>query len=233
MIPRKIHYCWLSGEPFPESIQSCMASWKAVMPDYEWVRWDESRFDVRSVPFVEEAYQARKWAFAADYIRLHALYEEGGIYLDTDVIVKQRFDRFIADRFFSSVEYHADYVKAHGILDFLHPDGTRRDEEMHVPGICIQAAIFGSEKGHSLLHACMNWYRERHFKLSGNTYFTHMLAPDIYAMVATGYGFKYLDREQMLNEGVRIYPSALFASTPDCAHANTYAIHCCAGSWRK
>jgi Glycosyltransferase sugar-binding region containing DXD motif len=202
------------------------------MPDYEWVCWDESRFDVRSVPFVEEAYQARKWAFVADYIRLHAIYTEGGIYLDTDVIVKQRFDRFLVDRFFSSVEYHADYVKAHGILDLLHSDGTRKDERAHVPGIGMQAAIMGGEKGHPFLQDCMNWYSDKHFALADNTYLTHLLAPDIYAMVATGYGFKYVDKEHCLREGVRIYPSSLFASTPGRSHVDAYAVHCCTGSWR-
>lgn len=232
MIPRKIHYCWLSGEPFPESIQTCMASWKAIMPDYEWVCWDTSRFDVRSVPFVEEACQARKWAFAADFIRLYALYTEGGIYLDTDVIVKQRFDRFLADRFFSSVEYHAHYVNEHHIGDLFHPDGTPKEAQAHIPGICLQAAILGAEQGHPFLQTCMKWYHGKHFRLPGNTYRTQLLAPDIYAQLAVDYGFRYIDEEQCLNEGLHIYPSAVFASTPSNVHVDAVAIHCCAGSWR-
>jgi mannosyltransferase OCH1-like enzyme len=232
MIPKKIHYCWLSGEPFPENIKSCMASWKAIMPDYEWVCWDTSRFDVRSVPFVEEAYQARKWAFAADYIRLHALYTQGGIYLDADVLVKKRFDVFLADRMFSSLEYHAQYVQQHGILALLHPDGTRKDEQAHVPGICLQAAVLGAEHGHPFLEACMNWYREHHFALSPGQYRMHLLAPDIYAQIAVEYGFRYIDEEQYLKEGMHIYPSAMFASTPSNVQVDAFAIHCCSGSWR-
>ena len=92
MIPKKIHYCWLSGDPLPEKIQQCMQTWQRTMPEYELVLWDTNKFDITSIPFVHEAYQQRKWAFAADYIRLYALYTEGGIYLDTDVIVKQKFD---------------------------------------------------------------------------------------------------------------------------------------------
>lgn len=87
MIPRKIHFCWLSGDPLPPSIKKCMDTWKKVMPDYEWKLWNTENFDVNSIPYVKEAYEKRKWAFAADYIRVYALYTEGGIYLDSDVKV--------------------------------------------------------------------------------------------------------------------------------------------------
>lgn len=233
MIPRKIHYCWLSGERFPAAIQSCMASWRRVMPDYELCCWDRTRFDVHTIPFVEEACQARKWAFAADYIRLHALYTEGGIYLDVDVLVKQRFDQFLGDRFFTALEIHEQYVKDHGIMELLHPDGTPKTPHSHIPGICMQAAILGSESAHPFLRDCMSWYRDKHFCLEGGGYFNHLLAPDIYAQVAEGYGFKYVEGEQTLREGMRIYPSSVFASTPSCHHPNVYAVHCCAGSWRE
>ena len=72
-IPKKIHWCWLSGDPLPVKIQDCINSWKRVMPDYEIVLWDKQRFDIHSVKFVADACNARKWAFAADYIRLYAL----------------------------------------------------------------------------------------------------------------------------------------------------------------
>ena len=81
-IPKIIHYCWLSGEDKPPFIQKCISSWKKVMPDYEIWCWDTKRFDIHSVKFVEEAYNVKKWAFAADYIRLYALYNYGGIYLE-------------------------------------------------------------------------------------------------------------------------------------------------------
>ena len=84
-IPKIIHYCWLSGDPYPELVQFCMQSWKEKLPDYDFVLWDKSHFDIHSVPWVEQACSAKKWAFAADYIRLYALYNYGGIYLDSDV----------------------------------------------------------------------------------------------------------------------------------------------------
>ena len=94
MIPKKIHYCWLGGEPLPGNLLQCLSSWRNVLNDYEIIKWDAQSFDVDSVSFVKEACSVKKWAFASDYIRLHALYEEGGIYLDTDVYVRKRFDSF-------------------------------------------------------------------------------------------------------------------------------------------
>ena len=87
MIPKQIHLCWLSGDPYPAKIEKCLASWKKHLPDYEVVLWDTERFDLESVPWVKQAFEAKKYAFAADYIRFYALYNYGGIYLDSDVEV--------------------------------------------------------------------------------------------------------------------------------------------------
>ena len=80
-----LHYCWFGGNPLPESAKRYMETWKKFCPDYTIKRWDESNFDVNSLPFVAEAYAAKKWAFVSDYVRIHALYHEGGLYVDTDV----------------------------------------------------------------------------------------------------------------------------------------------------
>ena len=100
-IPKIIHYCWFGGNPMPDSFQKCIDSWKQVMPEYEIVCWDESNFDLTSVPFVSEAAEMKKWAFVSDYVRLYALYYQGGIYLDTDVEIVQPLDRFLMHSFFS------------------------------------------------------------------------------------------------------------------------------------
>jgi mannosyltransferase OCH1-like enzyme len=89
LIPKKIHYCWLSGEEMPMDIIKCIDTWKKIMPEYELILWDKNKFDITSVPFVKGDCHAQKWAFAADYIRLYALFTEGGIYMDTDVYVKK------------------------------------------------------------------------------------------------------------------------------------------------
>lgn len=95
MIPKIIHLCWLSGDKFPSDIQTCIDTWHEKLPDYEIILWDRKRFDINSTPWVKEACEAKKYAFAADYIRLYALYNYGGIYLDSDVIVYKSFNNLL------------------------------------------------------------------------------------------------------------------------------------------
>lgn len=83
MIPKIIHYCWFGGKPLPPKAKKYIESWKKFCPDYEIKEWNESNFDVHCCRYVEEAYNAKKWAFVSDYARFLALYNEGGIYFDT------------------------------------------------------------------------------------------------------------------------------------------------------
>lgn len=85
MIPKILHYCWFGNTELPEQLQNYITTWQKYCPDYEVKLWNESSFDVNSHPFTKTAYAAKKFAFVADYVRAHALYLEGGIYLDTDV----------------------------------------------------------------------------------------------------------------------------------------------------
>lgn len=91
-IPKIIHYCWFGGSPKSELIERCIASWKKTCPDYEIKEWNENSFDVTSHPFTSSMYQEKKFAFVADYVRLVALYDHGGIYLDTDMLLLQPLD---------------------------------------------------------------------------------------------------------------------------------------------
>ncbi len=104
MIPKIIHFCWLSDEPYPESIQKCMNSWKEKLPDYEIWKWDFKRFPKGSAKWVDQAFEKRKYAFAADYIRLYALSNYGGIYLDSDVEVLKSFDDLLHLPYFIGME---------------------------------------------------------------------------------------------------------------------------------
>ena len=104
MIPKRIHLCWLSGDPYPAKIGKCLASWKKHLPDYEVVLWDTKRFDLESSPWVKQAFEAKKYAFAADYIRFYALYNYGGIYLDSDVEVLRSFDPLLGLPYFAGAE---------------------------------------------------------------------------------------------------------------------------------
>ena len=89
MISKKIHYCWFGGKPMPEKYEEFIRTWKELMPEYEICRWDEQTFNIESTPWTFGAYKAGKYAFVSDYVRLKALYEHGGIYLDTDVKMKK------------------------------------------------------------------------------------------------------------------------------------------------
>lgn len=92
MIPNIIHYCWFGGNPLPTDVKKCIESWKEKCPDYEIKCWDESNFDVNAHPFTKAAYEAKAWAFVSDYARLKVVYDNGGIYLDTDVELLKNLD---------------------------------------------------------------------------------------------------------------------------------------------
>ena len=85
MIPRILHYCWFGGKEMPQETKDCIASWQKYMPDWEYKLWNEDNFNVDSIPYTKEAHMSGKMAFVSDYVRLVALHDEGGVYLDTDV----------------------------------------------------------------------------------------------------------------------------------------------------
>lgn len=95
MIPKVIHYCWFGKNEKPELIKKCIESWKEYCPDYEIIEWNESNFDVNCIPYVQDAYAAKKWAFVSDYARLFVVYHYGGIYLDTDVLLHRNLDELL------------------------------------------------------------------------------------------------------------------------------------------
>ena len=104
MIPKKIHYCWFGGKELPPLAKKCIDSWKKYCPDYEIIEWNESNFDVKFNKYVQEAYENKKWAFVSDVARLYALYNYGGIYMDTDVEVIKNLDDFLEHQAFSGFE---------------------------------------------------------------------------------------------------------------------------------
>lgn len=104
MIPKIIHYCWFGRGEMPRLAQDCIASWHRVMPDWEYKLWNEDNFDINSVPYVKEAYEACKYAFVSDYVRLFALYSEGGVYMDTDVEAIKPYDDLLRLTAFAGYE---------------------------------------------------------------------------------------------------------------------------------
>ena len=94
-----LHYCWFGGKPLPKETIAYMESWKKYLPDFEIMRWDESNFNIETVPFVRDAYAEKKWAFVSDYVRCYALYNYGGLYLDTDVEAVKSIDDLLSSSF--------------------------------------------------------------------------------------------------------------------------------------
>lgn len=231
MIPKKIHYCWLSGDPLPSETKKFMATWRKVMPDYEVKLWSQDNFDVAHSPaYVREAIEKRKWAFAADYIRMYALYHEGGIYLDSDVKVLKRFDDFLHHSFFSSMEYHPTQIERDGAMAMLDADG-HRIKDGYVSGIQIQAAVMGAEAGTPFVGEVLDWYKDKHFIQEDGTMATTLLSPQIYARIAEKYGYLYKDEDQELEGHMKIYRSEIFAGNKHEVTPASYAIHWCAHSW--
>lgn len=85
MIPKIIHYCWFGKAPLPKLAEHCIKSWERYLPDYQIKQWNEDNFDVNCCQYISDAYKEKKYAFVSDYVRFYVLYQQGGIYLDTDV----------------------------------------------------------------------------------------------------------------------------------------------------
>lgn len=104
MIPKIIHYCWFGRGEIPQLAKDCIASWQMYMPDWEYKLWNEDNFNVSQTPYTKEAYDAKKFAFVSDYVRLWALCSEGGLYLDVDFVVFKPFDDLLHLKAFAGFE---------------------------------------------------------------------------------------------------------------------------------
>lgn len=156
MIPKIIHYCWLSNDPIPPKLQLCMDSWKKYLPDYEFMLWNFERFDINQSLWVRQAFEVKKYAFAADYIRLYAVYHYGGIYMDMDVEVCKSFNPLL------SREYILGYETQIG----------------------IEAGIFGGEKGAKWLKKCLDYYENKEFVLDNQKFDTRTLPKIMFELLA-------------------------------------------------
>jgi len=144
MIPKIIHYCWFGNNPMGELENRCLDSWKKIFPDYKIRKWGNEDLEHLDNRYLKEAVAAKKWAFVSDYVRLYALYEEGGLYFDTDEEVRKPLDEFMEHDFFIGSQRcgscrnispaligtlpHSDIVKnLLSVYDkevFIKPDGT-------------------------------------------------------------------------------------------------------------
>lgn len=229
MIPKIIHYSWISSDEKPELVQWCMASWKKFLPDYEIILWDAERIrqEISSV-FVDEAIANRKWAFAADYVRIYAVYTYGGVWLDSDVEVKMNFDSFLsASKLFIGQE---------AALFFADENAYRNTH--------LTAHCFGAEPSHPFLKRCLQYYKDRHFKTSedqtlpDSLRFDQRLLPSIMSLIASEMGYNmqgvaYNQKQVVGTEEMHIYPSWYFDAPKKLWQKDVFCIHHCMMSWGR
>lgn len=234
MIPKIIHYTWFSGEPLPPFLKNCMETWRKVMPDYEIREWGPDSFDFNSVAFVKEAFEHKKWAFMADYVRCYAIYKYGGFYLDTDVRVFKPFDDFLHYDFVTSHEVSFKTEEAQKRAEALCDEtGKPLDPSMFIDGIGIQGAIMGGAKGCIFMKKMMDYYNSIHFvELDGSIDLKKFVIGRLLSKNAEKYGYRYKDNDMMLDENMRIYKSSVFASSELYVNEQSVCVHLHNGSWR-
>ena len=211
MIPKVIHYCWFGGKPLPKDAERCIESWKKFMPNYKIIQWDEGNFDVDSIPYTREAYNAKKYAFVSDYARFWIMFHYGGIYFDTDVEVIKPIEDIITNGNFLGVEQQ---------------DAGR---------ITINPGLgFGMEKNVIIISDLMKIYQNSHFICEGSI----VKAKNI-VEITTDYllknGLVNTNKVQLCC-GCTIYPKDYFCPIDYNTRelkitANTRTIHHYAESW--
>ena len=209
MIPKIIHYCWFGRGKKPQQALDCIASWKKILPEYEIKEWNEDNFDLDRYPYAREAYDNRKFAFVTDVVRLYALYNEGGIYMDTDVEVLKPLDPFLHHIAFSGFENDTS----------------------------IPTGIMASEKDSVWAKENLDCYKGRHFvKPDGSFDMTTNVETITNHLLK--YGLKRNNSYQDFPDLVTMYPKDYFCpkSYKDgriYLTENTVTIHHFAGSWHN
>ena len=209
MIPKIIHYCWFGRGEMPELAEKCIASWHEYMPDWEYRLWNEDNFDVNQLPYTKEAYEARKFAFVSDYVRLWALCNEGGLYLDTDVEAFKPFDDLL------------------GLTAFAGFEGSK-----HIPiGTCVMA----SEANGLWIKEQLENYQDRHFILPDGTLDLTTNVQFISAKMREQ-GFVQNGKEQDYKD-LHVLPVEYFCPRQTTGEyfltENTYCEHLGLGSWAE
>jgi glycosyltransferase involved in cell wall biosynthesis len=202
LIPKKIHYFWFGQSEKSELIQKCFDSWKTYAGDYEIIEWNETNCNINENIYVAEAYEAKKWAFVADYFRIKVIYEHGGIYVDTDMEFLKRIDSLrLSDAFFAFETREA-----------------------------VHAGILGANRQHDLIKQWLNTYEDEHFKKSDGSYNTsHTIVKRLTSILVTDFKINMNGKYQVLRENIKIYsPNVL---TIDVYDGKNLTIHHYDASW--
>lgn len=211
MIPKIIHLCWFSTDPYPVEIKVCLDSWKRVLPDYEIKIWGMKKARAIGMPFINEALDARRWAFASDVVRFYAVYTYGGVYMDSDIFIYKRFDEFIPEEGFVTFN------------EKIYP-------EQELFG--LQAAFFIGSKGNEFCRLMLEYYASRHYVKPDGT-FDNEISPFTMKAIADRHGYRMEDSEQHLDI-LTVYPTRHMAPRKKFRiGSDTFGQHRVYGSWRK
>lgn len=193
-IPKIIHYCWLSNDPIPQNLKDCMETWKEKLPDYEFILWNFDRFDKKSSLWVQQAFDNKKYAFAADYIRLFAVYNYGGFYMDMDIKVLKTFN------------------------DLLNQNIAIAFEDFEQNG--IEAGCFGAEKQNPYIADCLTHYKDRSFIKADGTFDTTTLPKIMSSFLPEHKDVKPLDWHTFTNKS---YVTGKIETTADSYAIHNFA----------
>lgn len=208
-IPKKIHYCWFGGSSKPEIVVRCIESWKRFMPDYELYEWNEENYDCHKVPFIDEAYRMKKWAFVSDYVRFDVLNQYGGIYFDTDVELLKPIPEDILDK---------------GAFTGMESAGQVS------PGL-----IFAITPCHPFLKEIMASYQKTHFMIDGKPNYKTVNEFTTELLIPKGLEMRNIYQEV---DGISIYPPEYFCGYDQDIkeydiREETISVHHYAGTWMK
>ncbi len=208
-----IHYVWVGGKPLPRLAKKCIKSWKKHLPDWEIIEWNEKNFDIEnSVPFVQQAYKQKKWAFVADYIRTKALYEHGGLYFDTDMEVLGDVSKILKKPAFFGREYEGD------------------DREMVCAGV-----MYFAQKHDPFLQEMLDFYNGIERFNTGLMY--SYAIPKVITRILDKYPVRVnADGTEVFNDYIWVYPKDYFYPvnfdwTKEFYSENTVMIHHYDASW--
>lgn len=210
MIPKRVHFTWFGTDPYPPIVQRCIQSWREKLPGYEIILWNTDNFDMNKNKWVQQAYNAKKYAFAADFARFYLLYTYGGIYLDSDIRILQNLEPLLQNKAFCSA------------LPFTH-DG-------------LEAEIIGAEAGHPIFKEMMDYYEKRPFIQSNGCY---DLKPLNYILHELFLEKGYIpDGSEQIIHGVHIYPEGYFLWSgidylDNFNSPTAYSVHHAQYSWKE
>ena len=233
MIPKIIHYCWFGKGLMPKSQKDCIKGWKKLMPDYQIMRWDESNFDYNKYKASKYAYEVKKYALVSDVCRYNVLAEYGGIYLDTDVEVFQRFDRFLDCNFFSAIELYKKQFEQEG-LEQVDSDGIPLIAGSEIPNFELLTSTLACVPNQEMIVALRDFYNaiDADEEYAAN-YRNYVDNDRLVAKYAAQRGFRYIDQTQFFGDGMVVYGTGVFGykSSPKKHYEVSY--HHNAATWRS